>query len=216
MNEKDAVNTQKATVSHVGHLRVYLEHNSLPILEEVLNADLPKILFDFYTGVEPLKGGIYSVQTLKCIRAGLNRYFRKARGIDIIKDTQFVQTNEMFKSVAVKAQKEGKGIFNSTKPIAQDDLQKITDYFTVNHIVSPNPKVLQRTLLFYIIYYFCRRGSENLYNTEKDWFKLFTDYNGTEYVYQIRDEKDKNHGPEYMTPTNEAKMYSIPGNYEFL
>ena len=77
---------------------------------------------------------------------------------------------------------------------------------------KPEPKILQRTVLFKIIYYFCRRGRENLYTMQTDTVKVTEDPNGDKYIYQFTDKKDKNHGPSDTKPTNECKIYAIPGN----
>ena len=50
---------------------------------------------------------------------------------------------------------------------------------------------------------------------EVDWFELITEPDGSQHVIQVKDEKDKNHGPQDTTATNEAKMYSIPGKFNF-
>ena len=184
-------------------------------MKELLDADLPSILKDFYTGVKPINGELYSIQTLKCIRAALNRYFKSHRNIDILKDSRFVEINEMFQSITVEAKKSGKGAVKSTKPIAPEELQIINQYFKHNHMVKPQPKILQRTLLFYIIYFFCHRGRENLYQMEKDWFNLITEYDGKQYVIQQKDEHEKNHGPNDTAPTDDGKMYAIPGENLF-
>ena len=76
---------------------------------------------------------------------------------------------------------------------------------------SPNPKKLQQNLLFFVIYYFCHHGRENLYDMKKDHFKLITDYDGTQYVVQTNDEYDKNHGPDDNMQNNEGRMYENPG-----
>ena len=78
------------------------------LLEEALDSELPDILLDFYTQVKPINGQTYAVQSLKCIRAALNRYFKKQRKIDIISNPRFIKTNQMFKGVTIKAKAEGK------------------------------------------------------------------------------------------------------------
>ena len=163
----------------------------MSILEEVLDVDLPNVLFDFYSEVKPISRQSYSIQTLKSIRAALDRYFKKTRGIDVVADKRFVKTNKMFKSVTVKAKQQGKGVVKPTCPIEQDDLKVIMDYFSYNHMQKPEPKILQRTLLFYMIYFFYRRGRENLYDMNKDTFRLIQEPDGSEDVVHFMDELDK-------------------------
>ena len=69
----------------------------------------------------------------------------------------------------------------------------------------PDPRKLQRNLIFYIIYFFCQRGRENLSEMKKGTFKLMVEVTeGVEYVVQFVDEADKNHGPDDSKPTNEG------------
>ena len=128
------------------------------------------------------------------MRSALNRYFRKKRGFDICKDQQFVRANEMFTAMLVDAKKSGKGVKKSTQ-ISQIDLERIAEYFEHDYMNNVNAKKLQQSMIFYIIYYFCRRGRENLYQMKKSTFKLIVDHDGTEYLIQEEDEMDKNHGP---------------------
>ena len=102
----------------------------MPELEDIPTKDLDKILFDFYISVQPQKKDDYSVQTLKCLMAGLNRNFRKERGIDIAKDSMFVKANEMFKAVQVDAKKKGLGSRKKYPLITEIDLKCIAMYCT--------------------------------------------------------------------------------------
>ena len=38
--------------------------------------------------------------------------------------------------------------------ISEEDLNKISGYFNVDHTRKPDPKVLQQCVLFYILYFF--------------------------------------------------------------
>ena len=81
LNGKDKQSTQKATESAVRLLKTYLFEKGYKELEAIPDVDLSNILYDFYSEVKPKKEDNYSVQTLKCIRAGLNRHFRKERAL---------------------------------------------------------------------------------------------------------------------------------------
>ena len=50
---------------------------SIGNLEDIDNDTLPKVLYDFYSEAKSRNSNDYAVQTLKCLRAGLNRHFRK-------------------------------------------------------------------------------------------------------------------------------------------
>ena len=96
MEGKDKVSTEKATAGAMNKLKDFLTVKNHPKIEDLTSELLGPILYDFYAVIKPQKSEDYSVQTLKCIQSRLARYFRSMKGIDIIKDTEFVQANEMF------------------------------------------------------------------------------------------------------------------------
>ena len=212
---KDKVTTQRATKGYMEQFRNYLSVKNLPKVEDLDPADLNDILSDFYSSVKPQKKEEYSVQSLKCLRAGLNRYFRKEKGIDITADSQFVKANEMFEAVKVDSKKKGRGVRVSYPPITNIDLERIAEYFCHDHVTVPDARRLQQNMIFYIIYFFCRRGRENLYNMTRDTFKLVVEPDGVEYFIQNIDEMDKNHGADDKDKTNEGKMYATYGKKFF-
>ena len=215
MDGRNRENTQKATESAICQLQGFLTVRDLGKLDDITNDMLPNILLDFYTAVQPPKKDSYSIQTLKCMRAALNRFFHAERNLNIITDTRFVKTNEMFKGVLVEAKKTGHSVKKLTAKITEQDLFKIGQFFQHDHMNYPNPKLLQRNVIFYIIYFFCRCGRENLYTMTKDTFKVEVDpAEELEYIVQSIDELDKNHGINNTKPTNEGRMYADPGkNY---
>ena len=137
-------------------------------------------------------------------------FFKPNRGIDIILDIEFTRANKMFKGVLVQSKKSGKGVKKSYPKITSDDKKKISDYFADDYLNKPDPKKLQRNLLFYIVYFFCRCGRENLYDMKVNTFWVVVETDGSEYVIQNIDEADKNHGPDDSNPTNEGRMYGDP------
>ena len=148
---KDKKNTQKATQGALAQFSQYLRSKGHPKIEDLTIECLPEILYSFYPAVKPLKSDIYSVQTLKCLRAGLNRYFRKEKGFDISKDPPFVRANEMFQAVLVESKKNGKGVRKSYPPISPIDLERLSEHFLHDHMNEPDPKKLQQQMIFNII-----------------------------------------------------------------
>ena len=204
---KDKQSTQRATKQYREQFRHFLLVKNLPKPEDIAPENLSEILFDFYSSVRPQKKDDYSVQTLKCLRSGLNRFFRKERGIDITND-MFVKANEMFYAVKVNAKKQGRGVKRSTPPISEIDLERIAEYFCYDHVTKLDPKRLQQNILFYIVYFVCCRGRENLYEMTKSTFKLVTEVDGTQYYMQEIDEIIKNHTANDSERTNQGKMYA--------
>ena len=122
----------------------------------------------------------------------------------------------IFKGFQVQAKKAGRGVHRSTPPITEQDMELLAGYFYIDHLSNPNPRILQRNVLFNIIYYMCRRGQENLYNMQKDLFEVKTDTNGSKYLVQVKDELDKNHREDDHSLTNQGKMYAVEGTAKLL
>ena len=212
MLERNSVNTNKATKTSLSTFRDYLREKELKPLEEIADSELPDILHDFYTNARKTDGSDYCVQTMKCIRAGINRHLKAERGLDIIDNTAFTKANEMFRGVNKQKRIQGKGSTKSTPVICPEDLQTIYKHFNHDIMNNPEPRKLQQCLIFYIIYYFCRRGRENLYTMTSETFKIDVDNStGKRFVFQNIDEHDKNHGIDNPKPANEARMYETTG-----
>ena len=214
LKNKDKRNTQQATERAIYQLNHFLSLKSKPNCDDICEDNLDGILSVFYCLIQPQSKDDYSVQSVKCIRAALNRYFHQERGFDIVKDSQFVKSNEMFKAMLVDGKKKGLAIRKSTRPISQIDLERIAEFFCHDHIITPDPKRLQMNIIFYIIYYFCRRGRENLYMMNKSTFRVVVQPDGTEFVEKAVDELDKNHGPDDDEMTNRGKMYATNGKLQ--
>ena len=223
LTEKDKKNTQAATDRAMSHFKHFMQVKSYGEVDDLdLSTNkMNEVLLNYYCSIQPQKSltetdNKYSVQSMKCIRAALNRYFRKQKGIDIVKDDAFIKANEMFKAVCVESKKAGKGIKKSYPAISAIDLERIAEYFCYEHIQKPDPRHLQQNMIFYIIYFFCRRGRENLYPMTKQTFELKTDPDGTQYIIHKSDEIDKNHGIQDTTKTKEGKMYATGCKYKHL
>ena len=118
----------------------------------------------------------------------------------------------MFDAVKVKCKKTGKGVRKSYKHINEVDMVKLGHYFLQDFTTQPiSARKLQQCVLFYIIFFICHRGRENIYAMNLDTYKVFKDDNGKKYVQQSIDEMDKNHSADDYTLTNDGKMYENPG-----
>ena len=212
LSGKDKKSTQKVTKGAVDKLKKYLHAKKLPEFDAVPDDQWPEVLYNFYMEVKPKKEEDYAVQTLKCLCAGLNRHFKAEKGINIIKDPGFMRPNEMFRGVIVHSKQVGKGIKKSYPKISEADLKRIGAYFNHDYMNHPNPCMLQQNVIFFIIYFFCWQGRENLYEMKIDTFKLFTKPDGTQYVYQAIDKVDKNHGPDDATPSNDGRIHKPLNN----
>lgn len=213
MDERVKKNTQRATKNAIKTLEEYLMEKNHKPFDELADDELPDILYHFYTDLRKVDGGMYKLQTLKCLRAGINRYTKDKRNLDIIKDLSFTKTNEMFKAVTTRARKEGRGSTKNYPPIEDDDMAKLAEYFDHDFMNQPDPKRVQKCAIFYIIYWFCRRGRENLYEMTTSTFEIGTEADGKQFVFQAIDEQDKNHGLDNPLPAKQGRMYEQPGSY---
>ncbi len=94
--------TRDQTKSHLKILNEYLNQKNIGKLDDLSDDELPDILFGFYTSVRREDGEMYKLQSLKCIRASINRYTKEKHNLDIIADTRFIKANEMFHAVTVQ------------------------------------------------------------------------------------------------------------------
>ncbi len=180
--------------------------------DDLTDTELPDVIFGFYTSVRREDGEMYKLQSLKCICTSINRYTKEKHNLDIIANTKFIKANEMFCTVIVQTKKEGKAV-TICKPVIEDcDMKIIAEYFNKNHEDDPDPQLLQQNVIFNILYFFMRRGHENLPQMQWDWFKISNDpESGLSFVKQIHDELDKNYGPNDTKLTNQGRMYEQKG-----
>lgn len=144
----------------------------MPKIEDIADDGLPELLGSFYMNARTVKRELYSVQSQKCMRASLNKYFKETRNIAIIKDPRFIQANSVFDGVKVQAKKEGK----ATKLIIDSDMKKLGQYFLQDFNIPPvNPKKFQQCVLFYLIYFTCRRGYVNIHAMTLDTYSIKVD-----------------------------------------
>ena len=109
---------------------------------------LPSILEDFYTNARQTNGKKYHVSTMKSMRSSINCWFQESRNINDITDKSFVQSNVLFKGVQVEGKREGRVQRNDTNAISAAELLQINQYFTIDHMNYPIPKILQRQVMF--------------------------------------------------------------------
>ena len=116
----------------------------------------------FYLEPRNVEGKSYSRNTMKAIRAGLNRFLScspQRKTFSIFRDKEFQSANEAL-DVTLKDHAR-KGLISSTKhkrPISQEDLEAL---YSNNQLGLENPGSLVNTAWFYIVLYFGKRGREN-------------------------------------------------------
>jgi hypothetical protein len=76
------------------------------------------------------------------------------------------------------------------KPAIADE--DITNLYESGVFNTETPATLQNKVFFEIMFYFCRRGRQNLRELKKDDFDLKVNAQGQRYVVKIKDELTKN------------------------
>lgn len=226
-------NTNKATKLWLQCFMDYLLEKQLPAIDKITTPELPFILEQFYSDVrkkeaqanppheqavneEDDDSRLYKNTTLKAIRAALTCYFKTNLSINIVSNESFIKANEIFEGVQHINKQKGKGNIVSKPPIDDTDLVKITTYFKDAMNGPANPTILQEIVLFYTVFYMCRRGRENLRSMKKNTFAIATDPDdGRSYIYQAIDEADKNHNHNDTHKSNDGRIYAVPGMQTF-
>lgn len=221
-----APNTHRATKLWTTCFSEYLVEKQLAPMDQLTNEELPDVLEQFYAEVckkekrisgqecdYPENEHSYKNTTLKAIRGALARYFKEERSIDIISGEQFIRANQLFAGVQKINKENGLGSIKSKPPITESDMQKIADYFKHCLAGPPNAKALQEITLFYIIFFLCRRGRENLRPMKKSTFSIAVDADdGRKYIYQAIDEAHKNHSQNDTSESNQGRIYEVLDN----
>lgn len=82
------------------------------------------VLRKFYVGARKTIGERFKKTALQNIRYGLKRYLKQKRGIDILSDPDFHESNEVFKAVWTDLKRRGLGNIEHHPPISENDLKK--------------------------------------------------------------------------------------------
>ena len=144
------------------------------------------------------------------MRAAQARYFKSERSLDKISNDKFSQLNELFGSILRTNKDLGLGMTKSKDAITEEDLAKLNKYFEAQMRSKPDAQSLQYMLLFY--YTGCSGRERRM---TKETFAMGKDPDGRRFMYQARDECDKNHNEKDTTETNKARICEIPGELFF-
>ena len=104
--------TQKANMKAVRSLREYLKSRNEPTeFENLNNGELDELLSHFYINARRINGEKYKISSLENIRFSLNRYMQGIRDyrIDLIRDSEFRNSNVSFRAATQELKREGKG-----------------------------------------------------------------------------------------------------------
>ena len=188
LEEKDSVNTKKATKASKAIFDEYIREKKLHHPES--SEKLASVLKNFYAEVRKKDGSEYTKNSLCSIRFGLNRYFRSVFNNDIIKDKGFDEANTVYEAQCVALKKRGLAKTEHKPPIADEDIKRLYESGVFN---TDSPTTLQNKVFFEIMFFFCRRGRQNLRELKRDDFAIKTNPQGLQCVVKKTDELTKNH-----------------------
>lgn len=150
----------------------------------------------------------YHRSTMKNARAAINRHFRDTnRRMDIVKDAEFQEANDMLNAKVKSNLKAGLNLPTQHKPIIPaKDLHAIYTY------LSGNSPIIWRYRIWYLLsIQFVSRGLEFHPQLNRNSLNLYTDENGLEYFLLGHEVKEKQNQEGVA---NEKRMYasSDPNN----
>ncbi|XP_069086047.1 uncharacterized protein [Pleurodeles waltl] len=196
--ERNELRTRLQTKWAVDLFKGWLKESKRDVSFEKLSSDsLCQLLRTFYAEVRNAKGEEYHIQSLVCVRAGINRYLNSPpfnRAINIMHDPSFISANNVFLGIIKRKRREAKHTAERHGAITRDDLIKLrsSPIFGVTE-----PTTLLNKVWFEVQLHLARRGREGLRVLPPDAFAIVTDEDGHEYA----------------TPTYEASKYQN-GNSE--
>jgi len=209
---KDAESTKKVVEKSVRTFRAFLaEKNESINFEDYNLVELKKALRLFYANARTKKGELYKVTSIVQLRYGLSKFIQSQLGYDIL-GAGFEDVNGSFSAMRKELTRRGKGDIVHHPPISESDMKKLYEHplaFKTRASVG-----LQNKVMFEVILFMCRRGRENLHSMNKDFYGIFKDDEGKEYVEQKQSEVNKNHSEKrkHTETTGEGRMYERPGD----
>ena len=188
LDEKDSKNTKRSTKVSKAIFEAYVKEKNIQLPQN--SEDLAVILKHFYAEVRKVDGSQYTKNSLCSIRFGLNRYYKSLFGADIIKDSVFGEANKVYQAQCTALKKRGLAKTEHKPPIADHDIKKLYESGVFN---TDTPATLQNKVFFELVFYFCRRGRQNLRELKPDDFAIKVNAKGQRYVIKTTDELTKNH-----------------------
>jgi len=164
--------------------------------------DLDKLLTQFYLGIRTIDGNQFKSSSLSTMRQSLRRVISEKRNMDILNHPDFAKSNKAFSNYILELKQNGKGLVNHHEDINKSDITLI-----IQNLDTSNPDHLQKLVWFYVMYFFARRGGENLHDLKKDFFKIHINDVNKKYL-KPQDELIKNHrSTENSNSHSKGSMY---------
>ena len=116
----------------------------------------------------------------------------------------------MLNAQIVHLKRQGKENVRQKPAIEDEDLKKLK---TSQAIALTSPLTLLQNVWFYVVLFFCRRGTEGQKELRKSSFKFEVDASGRKFVTMAHDEATKNHRggrTDVSSHKKLARMYETP------
>ena len=132
---------------------------NLTAIEQLVPLELDNFLSKLYAELRKGDGTVYTKRSLISIRYGLQQHFQTAIGTNIVADSSYKSSNDMFKAVLVKVKEIGKGYVVHKEPMTREDFKKL---YMSETLSTANPTGLQNKVFVDLMVHLCNRGRENL------------------------------------------------------
>lgn len=210
--ERNELRTKLQTKWAVDLFKGWLKESKRDVAFENLSSDsLCQLLRTFYAEVRNAKGEEYHIQSLVCVRAGINRYLNSppfSRAINIMHDPSFIAANNVFLGIIKRKRREAKHTAERHGAITREDLIKLrsSPIFGVTE-----PTTLLNKVWFEVQLHLARRGREGLRVLPPDAFAIVTDEDGHEYATPTYEaSKNQNGSSERSKASLRGRMYAQP------
>ena len=181
-------------------------------LNEFTKEELVNILRRFYVEARSHDGKYYSRNSMRAIRAGLDRFLNKENtNFSIITDREFKPANDALNAHLVELAREGK--ISSTKHKPALIPQDVEIFYEKKQLGLETPESLMQTAWFNIMLHFGKRGRENMREMTAEDIQFHKSSSGLEYITLV-ERATKNHQGGLNSSENEAAavMSEMPGN----
>ena len=148
-------------------------------------------MLSLYVEARSHDGKYYSRNSMKAIRAGLDRYLNKENTkYSIITDRDLKPANEVLNAHQVEFAREGN--ISSTKHKAALIPQDVETLYEKKQLGLETPESLLQTAWFNIMLHFGKRGRENMREMTAEDIEIHKSSSGLEYITLV-ERATKNH-----------------------
>ena len=134
LSEKESIRTKRARKQYKGIFDEYLHEKQKEYPKNSI--ELATILKSFYAEARKKTGELYSKSSLCALRFGLSRHFKEHLDVDIVKDKEFEEANQVFFAQCLKLKREGLAKTNQCFDTKNSRTKFDRSGFEARHILS--------------------------------------------------------------------------------